>query len=150
MSGKIRFCVAEAPEEVSKVFVVRGIVFCGEQQLPYSVDRDEHDFSAVHVLGQVGDEPVAAGRIRFVDGCAKLERLAVRKEYRGRGFGHLLAEFMIKTAEDKGFPTCKVHARVYFKDFYAKHGFQAEGEVFQEIGIDHLLMVRNGSSPGSS
>lgn len=150
MSGKIRFCVAEAPEEVLKVFVVRGIVFCGEQQLPYSLDRDEHDFSAVPVLGQVGDEPVAAGRIRFVDGCAKLERLAVRKEYRGRGFGHLLAEFMIKTAEDKGFPTCKVHARVYFKDFYAKHGFQAEGEVFQEIGIDHLLMVRNGSSPGSS
>jgi len=145
MSGKIRFCVAEAREEVLKVFVVRGIVFCGEQQLPYSIDRDEHDFSAVHVLGQVGDEPVAAGRIRFVDGCTKLERLAVRKEYRGRGFGHLLAEFMIKTAEDGGFPTCKVHARVYFKDFYAKHGFEAEGEVFQEIGIDHVVMVRNGS-----
>jgi predicted GNAT family N-acyltransferase len=145
MSGNTRFCVAETSEEILKVFVVRAIVFCGEQQLPYSVDRDEHDFSALHVLGQAGDEPVAAGRIRFIDGCAKLERLAVRKEYRGRGFGHLLAEFMIKTAGDRGFAKCKVHARVQFKDFYAGHGFQAEGEVFQEVGINHILMVRDGS-----
>ena len=145
MSGKIRFCVAEAPEKVLKVFVVRGIVFCGEQRVPYSIEWDEHESTALHVLGQVGDEPVAAGRIRYLDGYAKLERIAVRSEYRGRGYGHGLTDFMIQTAKEKGFSECRMHAQVYLKEFYAEHGFQAEGEVFQEAGIDHILMVRNGS-----
>jgi predicted GNAT family N-acyltransferase len=145
MAGEIRFCVAEAPEEVLKVFVVRGIVFCGEQRVPYSIEWDGHETSALHVLGQVGDEPVAAGRIRYLDGYAKLERIAVRSEYRGRGYGRGLTDFMIQTAKEKGFSECRMHAQVYLQGFYAEHGFQAEGEVFQEAGIDHVLMVRNGS-----
>ncbi len=144
MSGEIRFSIAETADEKLKAFVVRGIVFCGEQQVPYSIEWDEHETSALHVLGQVGDEPVAAGRIRFLDGYAKLERIAVRAECRGRGYGHGLTDFMIQTAKEKGFSRCKMHAQVHLKDFYVEHGFEAQGDIFVEAGIDHALMVRNG------
>ena len=145
MSGKIRFSIAETADEKLKVFVVRGIVFCGEQQVPYSIEWDEDEASSLHVLGQVGDEPVAAGRIRCLDGYAKLERIAVRTEYRGRGYGHSLTDFMIQTAKEKGFSKCMGHAQAHLKEFYAKHGFEAQGDIFVEAGIDHVLMVRKGS-----
>ncbi len=145
MSGEIRFSIAETTDEKLKVFVVRGIVFCGEQQVPYSIEWDEYESSALHVLGQVGGEPIAAGRIRFLDGYAKLERITVRAEYRGRGYGHGLTDFMIQTAKEKGFSRCKMNAQVHLKDFYAKHGFEAQGDIFTEAGIDHVLMVRDDS-----
>jgi predicted GNAT family N-acyltransferase len=145
MSGEIRFSIAETADEKLKVFVVRGIVFCGEQQVPYSIEWDEHESSSLYVLGQVGDEPIAAGRIRFFEGYAKLERIAVRAEYRGQGYGHGMTDFMIQTAKEKGFLECRMHAQVYLKEFYAEHGFEAQGDVFTEAGIDHVLMVRNGS-----
>ena len=145
MSAEIRFSVAEARDDMLKALVVRGIVFCGEQGVPYSIECDEHDSSALHVLGQLNDEPIATGRIRFLDGYAKLERIAVRKEYRGRGFGHKLTEFMINKAKARGFTSCRMHAQVHLKDFYAEHGFKSQDEVFEEAGIDHVLMVRNDS-----
>jgi predicted GNAT family N-acyltransferase len=145
MSGKIRFSIAKTADEKLKAFVVRGIVFCGEQHVPYSIEWDEHESGALHVLGQVGDEPVAAGRIRFFEGYAKLERAAVRAEYRGRGYGHDLIDFMIQTAKEKGFSKCMGHAQVHLKKFYSGHGFEAQGDIFVEAGIDHILMVRNGS-----
>ena len=145
MSDKIRFSIAETADEKLKAFVVRGIVFCGEQRVPYSIEWDEYETSALHVLGQVDDEPVAAGRIRYFDGYAKLERIAVRAEYRGQGYGHGMTDFMIQTAKEKGFSRCKMHAQVHLKDFYAEHGFESQGDIFVEAGIDHVLMVRNGS-----
>jgi len=32
-------------------------------------------------------------------------------------------------------------AQAHLQRFYASHGFQAYGEVYQEDGIDHIAMV---------
>lgn len=145
----ISFCVATRFDDLIRAFAVRAIVFCEGQLIAYAVEHDEHDCSCVHVLGEVDREPVAAGRIRFVDGIAKLERIAVREKYRGHGFGHALTDFMIEVAVERGFGTCKVHAQTYLKEFYAEHGFKAEGEVFEEAGIKHVAMVRRPAQPGA-
>jgi predicted GNAT family N-acyltransferase len=128
-------------DDLIQVFVVRGIVFCSEQQVSYDLERDEHDCSAIHILGEVGGEPAAAGRIRAVDGWAKLERIAVRQRFRGRGFGHRLTDFMLETARQGGFSRFKMHAQAHLEDFYRCHGFRARGEIFDEAGIDHILMI---------
>ena len=36
----------------------------------------------------------------------------------------------------------KMHAQVYLEDFYNEFGFHKEGPVFDECGIDHILMIR--------
>lgn len=136
------FRVAESTDDQAKAFAVRAIVFCGEQGIGYALERDGQDASAVHVLGEIAGEPVAAGRVRFVGGYAKLERIAVRKPYRGKHIGRQLTDFMVSAARTRGFRKCKVHAQVQLEKFYAAHGFRTQGDRFFEAGLEHCLMVR--------
>lgn len=137
------FKVVTNREDLIKVFIVRGIVFIEEQGVSYHIEHDEHDFSAMHILGEMDGEPFAAGRIRACGEYAKLERVAIRKPHRGKGLGHKLTEFMLSVAKEQGFKKFKVHAQSYLTDFYRKHGFEIVGGMFKEAGIDHYLMIRN-------
>ena len=137
------FKVVTNLEDLIKVIVVRGIVFVEEQGVPYEIEHDAYDLSATHILGEMDGEPFAAGRIRALGEYAKLERVAIRKSYRGKNLGHKLTDFMISVAKEQGFQKFKVHAQSYLTDFYRKHGFEIVGEMFKEAGIDHYLMIRN-------
>ena len=139
------FKVVTNLEYLINVFIVRGIVFIEEQGVPYTIERDEYDLLAIHILGEMDGEPFAAGRIRAVGEYAKLERVAIRKSYRGRNLGHELTDFMLSVAKEQGFKKFKVHAQSYLTDFYRKHGFEIVGDMFKEAGIDHYLMIRNDS-----
>ena len=137
------FKVVTNQEDLIKVFVVRGIVFIEEQGVPYEIEHDAYDLSATHILGEMDGDPFAAGRIRALGEYAKLERVAIRKSYRGRNLGHELTDFMLSVAQEQGFKRFKVHAQSYLKDFYQKHGFEIVGDMFKEADIDHYLMIRN-------
>ncbi|MFN3533040.1 MAG: GNAT family N-acetyltransferase [Candidatus Brocadia sp.] len=139
------FKVVKNLDDLIKVFIVRGIVFIEEQGISYKIERDSYDYSVTHILGEENGEPFAAGRIRIHGEYAKLERIAIRKAYRGKELGHKLIEFMILTAKEQGFKKFKVHAQVYLTDFYQKHGFEIVGNVFKEAGIDHYVMIRDES-----
>ena len=135
--------IAATPDDLLKVMVVRGIVFVEEQRVDWEGEFDEHEDAAVHVLGEVGGQPAAAGRLRLLpDGGAKLERIAVRPRWRGRGLAHAVVRFLLDEAARRGATRLKLHAQVYLEDFYAGYGFVREGDVFAECGIDHILMTR--------
>jgi predicted GNAT family N-acyltransferase/uncharacterized RDD family membrane protein YckC len=132
--------------DLLRCFVVRSIVFVGEQRCPIDEEFDGLDASAVEVLGEEAGEPVATGRIRNVDGWAKLERIAVLQPARGHALGHQLVEFMLEVARQRGFRNFKMHAQAYLVEFYRQHGFEPRGEMFREAGIDHYLMVKGDAS----
>jgi predicted GNAT family N-acyltransferase len=139
------FKVVTSLNDLMKVFIVRGIVFLEEQEVPYATEHDIYDDSAIHVLGEEDGEPFASGRIRACGEYAKLERIAIRKSYRGKNLGHQLTGFMISVAKEQGFKKFKLHAQVHLVDFYRKHGFKIAGDIFKEAGIDHFLMTRDDS-----
>ncbi len=139
------FRVVTHLDDLIKVFIVRGIVFVEEQGVSYTIERDAYDYSATHILGEENGEPFASGRIRVQGEYAKLERIAIRKSYRGKNLGHKLTRFMISVAKEHGFKKFKVHAQVYLANFYRKHGFEIVGELFKEADIDHYVMIRNDS-----
>lgn len=143
------FRIARSLDDLLKAYIVRAIVFIDEQRTPYAIEMDPHEHSAVHIIGEAEGEPFAAGRIRFLGEYAKLERLAVRRQWRGRGYGDRLLAFMIRTARDHGFEKFKVHAQLYAQGFYEKHGFTAVGETFMEAEIEHCLMLKD-SEPFSN
>jgi predicted GNAT family N-acyltransferase len=135
------FRIAVSPADRLKAHIVRGIVFIEGQACPYDEEIDEHEDDALHILGELDGQPVAAARIRFLDDWAKLERIAVREAYRGRNIGSELVEYMLALARDRRYHKFKMHAQSYLSDYYAKFGFVRHGELFQEAGIDHYLMI---------
>ena len=134
---------AVSKEDILKVLVVRGIVFIEEQGVDWEGEIDEFEDSATHVLAEVDGQPVGAGRMRVLpDGWAKLERIAVRPRWRGRGLARSLVSYLLEEAQGRGLSRFKLHAQVYLEDFYREFGFVRQGEIFVECGIDHILMVR--------
>lgn len=136
------FRLCRNADEQQRALFVRGVVFCAEQGIAYPMEYDGLDSEALQILGEVADEPVAAGRIRFSAACAKLERIAVRAPWRGRRIGHQLTDFMIRVAEAEGFAVQKIHAQKHLERFYGLHGFHSQGESFEEAGIEHIMMLR--------
>ncbi|MDE0003689.1 MAG: GNAT family N-acetyltransferase [Rhodospirillaceae bacterium] len=134
--------VAGSPEDRLKAFMVRWVVFCGEQGVRYDIEHDEFEDAATHVLGEIDGEPVAAGRLRCLPDYAKLERIAVRAPYRGRGIGSEITRFLVRLARELGYSDYRMNAQAYLKEFYGRLGFRAVGDPFMEAGIEHVLMVR--------
>ena len=127
-------------EDLQKCLVVRGIVFCDEQKCPYSREVDGLDFSAMHFLCTADNEPIATARMRLFKDYAKIERLAVRKEYRGKGIGKEMFTFVINHIKELGYKTIKIHAQAYLVEFYEEFGFVKHGEKFLDANIEHYCM----------
>lgn len=136
------FKIVSDLDQLTKAYLVRAMVFLEEQGRPYAVEFDENDQGALHVLGEEHGEPIAASRIRFFEGYAKFERIAVRKSYRARGVGDGLVEFMISAAKKRGYDTCLVYASSHLTGFFQKHGFASTGKDEREAGGLLKEMVR--------
>jgi len=134
--------VVETLDELIEAFIVRGIVFMEEQGVSYAIEKDSEEHRALHIIGELAGEPIAAARIRFQCKFAKIERLAVRRQWRGRGYGNRLLDFALAAARRQGFRKFKLHAQTTAQTFYAKQGFEAVGDIFLEADIKHQLMVK--------
>jgi predicted GNAT family N-acyltransferase len=121
---------------------IRMTVFVEEQNVPKKLEMDVFDEidKAEHVLMKYEGKPIGCARIRFLAKKAKLERIAILKEYRGRGFGKALMEYMIDYCRKRGFKEIILHGQLRSREFYEKMGFRACGEIFMDAGIEHIEM----------
>ncbi|MDR1792978.1 MAG: GNAT family N-acetyltransferase [Bacteroidales bacterium] len=136
----VHYQVVKTADELQKVFFVRGIVFEEGQNCAYSADFDGLDYSSVHFLASIGSEPVAAARMRFFSDYVKIERLAVRNNYRQQGIGKELFAFVISHAKSLNYKKIIIHAQAYLLNFYQSFGFIPHGEKFLEENIEHYYM----------
>ena len=122
---------------------LRHEVFVGEQGVPIELEIDEHDESdAIHFIGFISGEAVAASRIVPVEQVAKIGRLVVVRNSRGQGFGDKMMKSMIDHARLlPGVERVALDAQTYALPFYERLGFKPEGEVFPDAGIEHQHMV---------
>jgi predicted GNAT family N-acyltransferase len=118
---------------------IRRTVFIAEQNVPEELEWDEIDAHCRHVMALApGGAPIGTGRL-LPDG--HIGRMAVLKEWRGRGVGSAILDTLLALARRAGFETVRLHAQTYAVGFYAKHGFTAIGEEFMEAGIPHREMA---------
>ncbi len=115
--------VARTIDDFMRAAVIRGAVFVGEQKCPYDEEFDGNDFSAAHLIGYVGDEPAGCLRVRYFADFAKLERLVVRKEFRGRGLARKLVSFAVEFCGTKGYTRMCAYAQKRLTTFWNKCGF---------------------------
>ena len=116
---------------------IRFTVFVEEQRVPLEIELDEHDAVSVHALVFENDRPVATGRL-LPDG--HIGRMAVLKDWRGRGIGGLMLGRLIDRARQRGDREVVLSAQIHAAAFYAAHGFVAHGEEYMEAGIRHQEM----------
>lgn len=119
---------------------VRFKVFVGEQSVPAEIELDEHDARSVHALARTREGgAVATGRL-LPDG--HIGRMAVLREWRGKGIGGRILEALAGEAKRRGLSEAVLSAQAHAIEFYERHGFQAEGPEYMEAGIAHRLMRR--------
>lgn len=116
---------------------VRRRVFIDEQQVPEELEWDGDDFDAQHWLALIDDSPIGTVRLRA---GGHIGRMAVLKEYRQWGIGTQLLSAAVTAARAQGLHEVHLHAQLHAIDFYARHGFVAEGEQFMDAGIPHREM----------
>ncbi len=128
------------PEDLDKAFAIRKTVFVEEQNCPPELEW-EHEDESVHFLATHNGQPCGACRWRKTDSGYKLERFAVLKDFRGHGVGRaLIAEALSDLPDDAHY--IYLNSQLDAMSLYAKFGFVAEGEQFEEAGIQHFRMVK--------
>ena len=89
------------------------------------------------------NEPIGCARIRLIGKKAKLERIALLKKYRGKGFGKNIVNYLIKYCKKKNIKGIYMNSQYYLMNYYKKFGFKTRGKTFMEAGIKHIEMYLN-------
>jgi len=127
----------EAREKASPI---RFAVFVEEQRVPIEIEWDDQDAESLHALAySAAGNAIATGRL-LPDG--HIGRMAVLKEWRGKGVGGAILERLVATARERGDQEIELFAQTHALAFYRSHGFVENGEIFEEAGIPHQAMKR--------
>lgn len=138
--SKLKIRKVKNKDELEKTFEIRTTVFVKEQNVPIDLEMDGLDKEAEHFIAHIDDKEIGCARIRTKNNFAKLERIAILKEYRNMGFGKQLTKFLIEHCKKNKFDEIRLHSQIYVSDFYKKLGFKPVGENFFEAGIEHVEM----------
>lgn len=135
-----RVRLADWEREREAMRAIRTPVFIQEQQVPQDIEWDDKDPLCVHALAMDTDgTPIGTGRLA-PDG--KIGRMAVLPEWRGKGVGAAILDFLVASARERGIKECYMNAQLHAVDFYRQQGFEAYDAEFLEAGIPHRRMKR--------
>jgi len=126
--------------DATRLAAIRRTVFIDEQGVPEDMEWDEFDEASVHFLATADDgAPIGCARL-LPD--AHLGRMAVLPDWRGCGVGRALLEAAQDTARRRGHTMLQLSAQTHAAEFYARAGFVAVGDAYQEAGIPHVAMQK--------
>lgn len=135
------FHIREAlwPKDQAPLRQVRETVFVQEQGVPVELEWDGLDKDCLHLLAEDGHgQAIGTGRL-LPDG--HIGRMAVLPTWRGQGVGKALLRELVRIGCEKGARQLRLNAQCTALAFYARQGFVAQGEVFDDAGIAHRRMV---------
>lgn len=126
----------------SALMYVRELVFINEQNVPKEIELDEYDANCVHIIAIDSNHPEypAIATARLLAG-GHIGRMCVLKQYRNQSIGSQMLKQLIDYAKSKDFKSIQLNAQVSAIEFYQKHGFSINSEVFLEAGIEHRAMI---------
>ena len=116
---------------------IRFTVFVEEQGVPLDIEMDAMDAHCLHAVAYRESAPVGTARL-LPDG--HIGRMAVLKQWRGRGIGGRMLHALVEQARRRGEREVALSAQVHAVGFYRAHGFVEEGAEYLEAGIRHQAM----------
>ncbi|MBP1969060.1 putative GNAT family N-acyltransferase [Virgibacillus natechei] len=134
--------IAKTTKEIEQAYNIRTTVFVEEQEVPAEEELDEHDDTSTHFIGYLNGQPIAASRLRYVNGYGKLERICVLKDHRGKSHGKELIREMEDAITNDGYEKSKLNGQTHAVEFYQKLGYETISGEFMDAGIPHVTMVK--------
>jgi ElaA protein len=137
-------------DELYSLLKLRTDVFFLEQKIEEEeLDNRDQEPATKHYF--IADDRGAAAYLRVLfddqpehrDAHLVVGRVVVRADRRGEGLAQAL---FARVFEDFPGEPMLLHAQQYIAPLYAKVGFEAFGDVFQEAGIPHVSMYRAGAT----
>ena len=138
MSTSITITDWEDARELVKPIRIK--VFILEQKVPEELEWDEYDETAWHAVAKSNHQVIGTGRLIINQSIAKIGRMAIDPEYRGKGIGLEMLKALVNRGKEKGAQEFILHAQTHAIVFYAKEGFEPYGPIFDEAGIPHVEM----------
>ena len=101
-------------------------------------DKDLYMFG-----GYLGDKMIATIFLTEDDEeTARIKSVAILEEYRRKGLGRYLMEYVENIARERGYKKVNLMGRVSVEGFYNKLGYKTIGEPFDYHTIPHIDMVK--------
>eukprot|EP01015_Nassula_variabilis_P027787 TRINITY_DN5736_c0_g2_i3.p1 TRINITY_DN5736_c0_g2~~TRINITY_DN5736_c0_g2_i3.p1 ORF type:complete len:174 (+),score=31.05 TRINITY_DN5736_c0_g2_i3:62-583(+) len=122
------------------VVQLRTEIFHSEQGIDKSLMVDDDDQDGFHVVMFEKQQSVGSGRLVKIDGDWRIGRVCIVKSLRGKGYGKLLMEECHRFALEQGIKNIKIESQRPQQKFYEKLGYEAYGDVFVKVGIEHIKM----------
>ena len=132
--------------ELYELLRFRQSIFVVEQQSWYQ-DADGLDEDSQHLL--VKDKKELIGYLRLIPPGLKYEtssigRIALSESFRGNSLGSRLVNEGLRRSSEIYFSNAStISAQEYLINFYRKHGFTVQGEIYDEDVIPHVQMIKN-------
>jgi len=143
------------PIQMEAMFALRQEVFIVEQDCPY-LDIDGKDQQAYHLLAWSEEQPNQQANRQLIatlrvfesyhqyQNMASIGRICTHQSVRKDGVGRILVSKAIEFIEEN-YPSkaIQIGAQFYLKKFYQEFGFTQISDIYDEDGIDHILMLRD-------
>lgn len=106
--------------------------------------RDED--TQVHIVAlDDREQVVGCVLVAFVENTARMRQMAVAESFQGRGIGTELVVLAERAARRRirNIRSIVLHARLTALGFYERLGYRATSEIFTEVTIPHVEMVKD-------
>lgn len=128
--------------DIATCRALRRAVFIEEQGVAEADEIDDQDEAAIHLLATDGGRPVGSARLLVMGNTVKVGRVCVLAPARGTGLGAALMRAAVDQARTiPGITHVKLGAQTHALGFYERLGFRPYGDVFDDAGIPHRMMV---------
>ncbi len=138
--------ILESKEALNLGFALRIEVFVKEQNVPMELELDEKDHSknTVHIGYFSDDNLIGVARLIDMDkDIIHIGRVAIDKEYRGKGIGRDLIIGCETTAKKilKREVTIELSTQIQAEKFYESLGYNRVNDtIYLDAGIEHVDM----------
>lgn len=121
---------------------LRDVVLRRPLGMKLSLQDTKNDHLGIHLAGFDADLLMCTAILYQNDAVVKITQVAIDSAYQAQGIGRQLMAFAEVSAKNLSAVRCYCHARLTVKAFYQAIGYQPQGEIFEEIGIPHIVMQK--------
>ena len=128
-------------QELAEMFDQRWLVLRLPLGMEKGSERDNHEDTAVHLVGMCDRKIIASARLRELSPeLGSISYVAVLPEFQNQGIGTRLMEELITKAQAKNLKTLRLKSRINAIKFYQRIGFTEQDNPFDFLGIPHIFM----------